>query len=251
MRCPACGSDTGTGAPRCARCNAPLPAPVAEHVTILDPEADAALTRTTESGPPPARPVRPARSATGGGRARGLLLGPAGWVVAGVLAVALAGAMMALWPRGDTARPAGTARPTGSPDGTGASGEPVGPQASASPSALATVGERFWVDTFQEAEGFTRPDSSSGVIGVLDAGRNWVLCRRKGSREQRTDAQGRVHRNHWWLLTGIDRFYGDGGTNPRAWVSALYLSRWGDDEAKDDEGRDIPQCPPGDMRTTG
>ncbi|MFI6519005.1 hypothetical protein ACIBF1_25840 [Spirillospora sp. NPDC050679] len=328
MRCPACGSDTGTGAPRCARCNAPLPvpdseppptstcsaagprtrhddpvdtpapgpgpvsdsadqapltsasaaetstgrptadpgdapspdpaaagsaaalpdepAPVAEHVTILDPEADAALTQTTGFTPPPA---------ASGGRARRLLTGPAGWAVAAVLAVALAGALIALWPNSGTGRPAGAARTTGAPNGTDASGTASGaasgPRTSASPSALTTVGERFWVDTFKEAEGFTRPDSSSGVVGMLDAGRNWVLCRRWGSREQRTDAQGRIHHNHWWLLTNIDRYYGDGGHNPRTWVSALYLSKWGDDEAKDNDGRDIPQCPPGDMRATG
>ncbi|MFC9974530.1 hypothetical protein ACFVH6_26855 [Spirillospora sp. NPDC127200] len=345
MRCPACGSDTGTGAPRCARCNALLPvpdserppaptgsdtdprtrhddpagtprpepapvggpaapptsapeppaetaaetstdptdrptaepadpspadtaakttadtpaastaappdgpAPVTEHVTILDPQADAALTQTTEFAPPPAR------SAALGRRARRLLVGPAGWAVAGVLAVALAGALIALWPNNSgTSRPAGAARPTGPPGGAdpsgASSGAASGPRTSASPSALTTVGERFWVDTFKETEGFARPDSSSGVVGVLDAGRNWVLCRRWGSREQRTDAQGRTHHNHWWLLTNIDRYYGDGGHNPRTWVSALYLSKWGDDEAKDNDGRDIPECPPGDLRTT-
>ncbi|WP_067472723.1 hypothetical protein [Actinomadura hibisca] len=265
MRCPACGSDTGTGTPRCARCNAPLPVPgseqtsadparpasehitehitghITEHVTILDPRADAALASTSEFVPPPARPAS-------GGRAAALLKGPVGWVVAGVLALALAGALTVLWPGGGAPRPAGDVSgrdiPTGSPDGADAATTP----ASASPSAPVTVGERFWVDTFQEAEGFARPDSSSGVIGTLDAGRNWVLCRRRGSREQRTDARGRTHHNHWWLLTSIDRYYGDGGHNPRAWVSALYLTRWGDDEAKDNDGRDVPQCPPGDLR---
>jgi hypothetical protein len=41
--------------------------------------------------------------------------------------------------------------------------------------------------------------------------------------------------NHWWMKTDLD-------VGPaHQWVSA-YLSRWGNDEAKDNTGRDLPNC---------
>ncbi|MEV4752492.1 hypothetical protein AB0K21_39565 [Streptosporangium sp. NPDC049248] len=44
--------------------------------------------------------------------------------------------------------------------------------------------------------------------------------------------------NHWWLKTDLDS--GDPWKNQ--WVSAYYLARWGNDQAKDNSGRDIPNC---------
>ena len=47
--------------------------------------------------------------------------------------------------------------------------------------------------------------------------------------------------NHWWLRTDLDRTYP--GKNGRgAFVSAYYLARWGNDQAKDVQGADIPAC---------
>ncbi|NGN64767.1 M23 family peptidase, partial [Streptomyces sp. A7024] len=42
--------------------------------------------------------------------------------------------------------------------------------------------------------------------------------------------------NHWWLKTDPDV----GPANQ--YVSAYYLSRWGNDEARDNNGTVIPDC---------
>jgi hypothetical protein len=47
--------------------------------------------------------------------------------------------------------------------------------------------------------------------------------------------------NHWWMRTDLDRVY-PGKSGAGAYVSAYYLSRWGNDQAKDNSGRDIPNC---------
>jgi hypothetical protein len=44
--------------------------------------------------------------------------------------------------------------------------------------------------------------------------------------------------NHWWLKTDLDT----GNPWQNQWVSAYYLSRWGNDVAKDNNGIDIPSC---------
>ena len=44
--------------------------------------------------------------------------------------------------------------------------------------------------------------------------------------------------NHWWLKTDLD----SGNPWKNQWVSAYYLARWGNDQAKDNKGRDIPKC---------
>jgi hypothetical protein len=48
-----------------------------------------------------------------------------------------------------------------------------------------------------------------------------------------TDSSGNY--NHWWLWTDLD-------TSGQGWVSAYYLSNWGNDEAKDNSGNVIPNC---------
>jgi len=41
--------------------------------------------------------------------------------------------------------------------------------------------------------------------------------------------------NHYWLWTDLD-------TGGQGWVSAYYLSLWGNDQAKDNSGNVIPDC---------
>ena len=66
-------------------------------------------------------------------------------------------------------------------------------------------------------------------------GTDYVLCRKWGD-EVRVGAAY----NHWWLLTDLDEV--TPGGRGRAYVSAYYLDRWGNDEAKDNDGLDIPAC---------
>src|SRR5262249_56491801 len=68
--------------------------------------------------------------------------------------------------------------------------------------------------------------------GTVYQGTNYVLCKAWG-REIR-DGSGNY--NHWWLKTDLDV----GPANQ--WVSAYYLSRWGNDVAKDNNGTVIPTC---------
>ncbi|MBO9663721.1 N-acetylmuramoyl-L-alanine amidase [Dokdonella sp.] len=89
---------------------------------------------------------------------------------------------------------------------------------------------RYWVDTFADAPGFGSP-SSTAQTGTLYAGTNYVYCKTWG-REIRNG----VSFNHWWLKTDLD-------VGPAAqWVSAYYLDRWGNDEARDNDGYDLPRC---------
>jgi hypothetical protein len=101
---------------------------------------------------------------------------------------------------------------------------------------------KYWVDTFAAATGWDSPtcadDSPSRKCqanGKLDAGKNYVFCKKKGS-EVREGSQY----NHWWLSTDLDQV--NPGKPHRAWVSAFYLKRWGNDEARDNDGHEIPNC---------
>lgn len=88
---------------------------------------------------------------------------------------------------------------------------------------------RFLVDTFADAPGHDAPGGA--VTGTLNAGTNYVFCRVWGP-EVRVGAAF----NHWWLYTDLD-------TGPAGqWVSAYHLSRWGNDEARDNAGAQIPDC---------
>ncbi|GAA3156960.1 MULTISPECIES: M23 family metallopeptidase [Streptomyces] len=92
-------------------------------------------------------------------------------------------------------------------------------------------GGKYWVDTFANAPGYASPTSTTQT-GTLYAGTNYVFCKVWG-REIR-DASGNY--NHWWLRTDLDV----GPANQ--YVSAYYLSRWGNDEARDNNGTVIPNC---------
>ncbi|MDX2543512.1 M23 family metallopeptidase [Streptomyces sp. WI04-05B] len=100
---------------------------------------------------------------------------------------------------------------------------------------------RFWVDTFADAPGYAAVDCVGdtsprcAVQGKLLKGTNYVLCKKKGAEVRVGNSY-----NHWWLLTDLDEV-APGGSG-RAYVSAYYLQRWGNNEAKDNDGRDIGLC---------
>ena len=86
------------------------------------------------------------------------------------------------------------------------------------------------VDTWAAAPGFPSP-TSTAQSGTLHQGTHYVYCKSRG-REIRSGAQF----NTWWMKTDLDV----GPANQ--WVSAYYLSRWGNDEARDNDGYDLPRC---------
>ncbi|NUP69022.1 MAG: M23 family metallopeptidase [Nonomuraea sp.] len=90
---------------------------------------------------------------------------------------------------------------------------------------------RYWVDTFADAPGYSTPGGAR--TGTLLQGTNYVYCRTWGPLVQ----VGGDY-NHWWLKTDLD----SGSPWQNQWVSAYYLSRWGNDQAKDNNGNDIPDC---------
>ncbi|MFI2206407.1 DUF1906 domain-containing protein [Streptomyces sp. NPDC020192] len=88
----------------------------------------------------------------------------------------------------------------------------------------------YWVDTYADAPVYASPTSTTQT-GTLHQGTNYVYCKVWG--RQIGDA---TTYNHWWLKTDPD--VGPAGQ----YVSAYYLSRWGNDEAKDNNGTVIPDC---------
>lgn len=88
----------------------------------------------------------------------------------------------------------------------------------------------YWVDTWAAAPGYPSP-TGGAQSGTLHQGTHYVYCKTWG-RRQGNDSQF----NHWWLKTDLD--VGPAGQ----WVSAYYLSRWGNDEARDNDGFDLPRC---------
>jgi hypothetical protein len=104
---------------------------------------------------------------------------------------------------------------------------------------------KYWVDTFGTANGYQDPwcyNSTSGGArcnsdGKLYAGTNYVFCKMRGRQ-----VGGGSSYNLWWLLTDLDWVDRNAGRDGRAFVSAYYLSRWGNDEAKDNNGTVIPNC---------
>ncbi|MBX9401553.1 N-acetylmuramoyl-L-alanine amidase [Lysobacter sp. BMK333-48F3] len=89
---------------------------------------------------------------------------------------------------------------------------------------------KYWVDTFADATGYKWP-STLTPLGTLYKGTNYVYCKAWGQEVRVGDSY-----NHYWLKTDLD--VGPAG----AWVSAYYLSRWGNDEARDNSGAVIPDC---------
>ncbi|MFI5965600.1 M23 family metallopeptidase [Streptomyces asoensis] len=104
-----------------------------------------------------------------------------------------------------------------------------------------TSPDRYWVDTFDDAPGYAAVDCVGesaprcAVQGKLLKGTNYVLCKKAGDEVRVGNSF-----NHWWLLTDLDEVV-PGGSG-RAYISAYHLQRWGNDEAKDNDGRDIRLC---------
>ncbi|MGW8846758.1 M23 family metallopeptidase [Streptomyces xiamenensis] len=96
-------------------------------------------------------------------------------------------------------------------------------------------GGRYWVDTFAQTQGYAAPNTASPQ-GVLLQGTHYVYCKVWGARYD-----GVYGHNHWWLRTDLDRTH-PGGNGRGAYVPAYYLSRWGNDEARDNSGTVIPDC---------
>ncbi|MEU8539546.1 M23 family metallopeptidase [Streptomyces sp. NPDC048717] len=97
-------------------------------------------------------------------------------------------------------------------------------------------GGTYWVDTYANAIGYAQANTNDAQ-GVLNAGTNYVSCKVWGQEVRGSSGSF----NHWWLKTDLDTVYA--GKNGRgAYVSAYYLSRWGNDEARDNNGAVIPTC---------
>jgi hypothetical protein len=88
---------------------------------------------------------------------------------------------------------------------------------------------KYWIDTFERAPVLPEPGGAAPT-GALYRGRNYVFGKRWGKKVETAEGF-----NHWWLRTDPDE-----GTGK--WVSAYYLTHWGNDEAKDNDGHDIPNC---------
>jgi hypothetical protein len=88
---------------------------------------------------------------------------------------------------------------------------------------------KYFVDTFADAPGRATPGGAR--TGTLRKGRNYVYCKVRGPEVRVGSAY-----NRWWLKTDLDV----GPANQ--WVSAYYLARWGNDQAKDNNGTVIPNC---------
>jgi hypothetical protein len=78
------------------------------------------------------------------------------------------------------------------------------------------------------------PDSSGNPVGQLYAARNYVFCKIWGG-----IVSDGANYNHWWMWTDLDVTYSGPG---QGYVSAYYLTRWGNDVAKDNNGTVIPDC---------
>lgn len=101
---------------------------------------------------------------------------------------------------------------------------------SGNPPAPTPANVTYLVDTWTNAPGFGSP-TSTAQTGTLYQGTSYVYCKTWG-REVRSGSSF----NRWWLKTDLD--VGPGNQ----WVSAFYLSRWGNDEARDNDGYDLPRC---------
>ncbi|MFC1418004.1 DUF1906 domain-containing protein [Streptacidiphilus cavernicola] len=89
---------------------------------------------------------------------------------------------------------------------------------------------KYWVDTAPSAPVYASA-TSTAQTGTLYAGTNYVYCKVWG----RMVGDSSVY-NHWWLRTDPD--VGPAGQ----YVSAYYLTLWGNDQADDNNGNVIPDC---------
>jgi hypothetical protein len=102
----------------------------------------------------------------------------------------------------------------------------VSPVSATSPPPTA----KYWVDTFANAPVYASP-TSTVQTGTLDAGTNYVYCKVWGPMVGDSTTY-----NHWWLKTDPDIGPAD------QYVSAYYLSKWGNDQALDNNGNPIADC---------
>ncbi len=124
-----------------------------------------------------------------------------------------------------------------------ASSQPRPPAPVPMPPPPASGAAKYLVDTFANAVGFLSAGCGQDALssdrcrpqGVLNAGTNYVFCKVRGAR-----VGSATQYNHWWLLTDLDVVHAGG--RRRAYVSAYYLKRWGNDMARDNAGRTIPDC---------
>ncbi|QKW07859.1 CHAP domain-containing protein [Streptomyces sp. NA04227] len=117
-------------------------------------------------------------------------------------------------------------------DGTSSGGE----QNTAAPDVPAGT---YWVSTFKDAPGRGGPSRTAARVGTLREGRNYVRCAVTGD-----SVTGPEGTNNRWFLADLD----DGAT--QGWVSAYYAKSGGDNEAKADDGTDVPACPEQDTPGT-
>ncbi len=110
-------------------------------------------------------------------------------------------------------------------------GQTSTPTATAEPTP--TERAQFLVDIFANAPGYAQPGTGAQT-GTLSKGTHPVYCKVWGPSVGRSAT---VY-NHWWLLTDLD----SGSTRNDQYISAYYLTRWGNDEAKDNSGNEIPDC---------
>ncbi|HEV2345278.1 MAG TPA: DUF1906 domain-containing protein [Actinocrinis sp.] len=89
---------------------------------------------------------------------------------------------------------------------------------------------KYWVDMFANATVYNTPWQNT-ITGTLYSGTDYVYCKQWGNMVGNSTSY-----NHWWLLTDPDI------GSARQYVSAYYLSRWGNDQALDNSGQTIPDC---------
>jgi serine/threonine protein kinase len=127
-------------------------------------------------------------------------------------------------------------------------GSSVSPASSVSPVSIVSTGEKNSSSSRPSPSGATSTSSAevsvttveagpirrdlsrdSQQVGTLGAGRNRILCRAQGEPVHDNGVY-----NSWWLWTESNAGAAKG------WVSAYYIS--GTDQAKADDGTDIPDC---------
>jgi serine/threonine protein kinase len=128
------------------------------------------------------------------------------------------------------ANPTLTPTPTSQPTPTPTPQPPPPPTCCPGTAPSGSYG-KWWVDTFAAAPGYYGAGSNWHQVGTLYAATNYVFCKAWGP--EVSDGSGNY--NHWWLWTDLD-------TGGQGWVSAYYLTRWGNDVAKDNSGNVIPTC---------
>ncbi|HET8842034.1 MAG TPA: hypothetical protein VFN35_11240, partial [Ktedonobacteraceae bacterium] len=124
-------------------------------------------------------------------------------------------------------RPTPTSKPAPAPTPKPVSTLPPPPGGSALTSTSFPTA-KWWVSTFGTAPGYR---GGWTRVGSLYANTNYVFCKAWGA--QTSDSKGNY--NHWWMWTDLD-------TGGQGWVSAYYLSKWGNDEARDNSGQVLPNC---------